>query len=137
MNTITNTRTRGITGCVIDSAKLAKLIASQLIENGARPEVTTDIYPEDCILVLSDSGAEFALINTEGVGTYSDGIQSLTAWYTRGVYGTVLYSISLPFRAVEALDTDHETVDLADHIRTFGARLDSNHQGWVNWYNYN
>jgi hypothetical protein len=136
MTTLTDSpRTRGIFACKLDDRKLADLIADARIEAGEKIVEPKDIYPEPSVLALNAQGSEFALINSEGVGSWSsDGY--LLAHYTLGQYGGIIESVKVPFTQLEDLDTEHDQVDLADFIRTFGARLDNNHQIWVNWYNY-
>lgn len=135
MKTLTDSpRTRGVMACKLDDRKLADLIADARIEAGEPIIEPKDINPEPAVLALNAEGDAFALINSEGVGGFqSDGC--LRAYYTIGRYGAMIHSVRVPVEAIEDIDTDHDQVDLADFIRTFGARLDNNHQIWVNWYN--
>lgn len=133
MNTIESTRIRGVMACELDDRLLAEVIADARIEAGEKIIDPKDIYPEHSALALDSEGKEFALINDEGVGGY--GIDEVLAYYTIGEHGMYIYSVKVPVMALEDIDTEHKKVDLADFIRTFGGRLDNNHQAWVNWYN--
>ena len=136
MTTITESpRVRGIMACKLDDRNLADLIADARIEAGETIIDPSSIDPEPAVLALNASGDEFALINSEGVGSWSDD-GYLLVHYTIGHYGMVIHSVKVPLSQIEDLDTEHDQVDLADFIRTFGARLDNNHQIWVNWYNH-
>ena len=56
---------------------------------------------------------------------------TIEVWFSIGEYG-YLRSIDLPVHDVIALSTSTPH-DLADFIRTFGDRLDTNHSLWYNW----
>src|SRR5699024_11254265 len=79
------------------------------------------------LVAVSDNKA--AVLNSEGVGTKeTDG--------TVGVFietGLQVDRVDIPVDRIVAAMTC-ETVDLADAIRVFGARLDSNHHQWFTAY---
>lgn len=70
-----------------------------------------------------------AVVNLEGVGCIE----------TNGTIGVYICSVlerirvNIPTATILAAITDR-TIDLADGIRTFGARLDSNHHQWYSRY---
>lgn len=125
-------RITGIDACHLDPRRLAEVIADALVEQGHTSVNPAEIEPLDSVLLLSQSGDKFALINDEGVGGYEhDGV--ISAWYCfKGGYSYA--SIDVPALDLEAIDEHHEKVDLADFIRVFGDRLDTNHDLWAQWY---
>lgn len=128
-------RITGIEACQLDSRRLAEVIADSLVEQGHTSVTPADIKPYDSVLLLSQSGDKFALINDEGVGGYEhDGV--VTAYYTYK-NGYVIEATDVPVLELESLDEHHDKVDLADFIRVFGARLDGNHETWAEWYRNN
>ena len=125
-------RITGINACQLDRTKLAELIADALVEQGRTSVNPADIIPYDSVLLLSQGGDKFALVNDEGVGGYEhDGV--VTAYYTHK-NGYIIEAIDIPVLELEGIDDHHEIVDLAEFIRVFGGRLDSNHELWANWY---
>jgi hypothetical protein len=125
-------RVTGINACQLDLARLAEVIADALVEQGQTSINPADIEPYDSVLLLSQGGDKFALINDEGVGGYEhDGV--ITAWFSRK-NSYLIESVDVPVLALESIDEHHDKVDLADFIRVFGDRLDSNHSIWANWY---
>jgi hypothetical protein len=111
------TRRRGTTVEVLDYEKLT----AACIEHGLRPLSFTG----NALLRRLDGGAA-VVVSYEGV---------VSTKITMGkVYlDTQNYDWEcLPIEAVEACRTG-ESIDLADHIRTFGSRLDVNHLLLVEW----
>lgn len=90
-----------------------------LVEHGPLPQMT-----------FTADGDLVAVVNGEGVGAVSTDGTAVDVWFDiGGMWGT------LPIRlSVIAEATERETIDLADGIRHFGARLDSNHYGWRDRY---
>lgn len=72
---------------------------------------------------LAVSAGKVYVICTEGVGWEVTSDRPLFVDSMAGGY-------ELPLAAVMAAASLGKTVDLADHIRTFGSRLDSNHYQW-------
>jgi hypothetical protein len=73
-----------------------------------QPIAQKDKYGLETALAVRESDGANFLVNFEGVG------------------------YSIPGTEAVKLDAIGEPVDLADWIRTFGARLDSNHWHWYN-----
>lgn len=69
----------------------------------------------------------WALICTEGVGWVADGYNLINIRFAHGFTGEA--RLPIYEGAVEGMLTG-ETVELADHIRTFGDRLESNFWLW-------
>jgi hypothetical protein len=67
------------------------------------------------------------VICSEGVGWEVTDDRPLTVQ----TYAGTTYELSLFDVQWRAAADDASDVDLADHIRTFGSRLDANHYGWV------
>ena len=79
------------------------------------------------------NGKEY-VICSEGVGWEVSSEKPLIVDVTvesKDEKGTFFYweTVTIPVEKVRELVTG-ETVDLADHIRTFGSRLDTNHYIW-------
>lgn len=77
------------------------------------------------MLLTVDLG-DAAIVNNEGVGAVADEHGIIDVWFT---YGLELIKIALPLSTIVTAFTGEE-IDLADGIRTFGARLDANHYRW-------
>lgn len=95
-------RTRGINVTPINAAALATATV---------PEQVAELLTDFGVLALATgtNGTEY-LVCQEGVG-----------WVARDAFASWLPPVA----------ADFGTVDLADFIRTFGARLDCNHADWV------
>jgi hypothetical protein len=116
-------RPRGAVGILLDN---------EILLAGIRAAYPEDI-PEDAIdrvdgpQLLLKTGQGWAVIGTEGVGYYeSEG--TIAIYYAVSPLG-MFTTYDTPIAAVLAARTA-ETIDLADHIRVFGSRLDSNHGLW-------
>jgi len=83
---------------------------SEVRERGCtvQPVAQKDKYGLETALAMRESDGAYFLVNYEGVGYQIDGNEKVK------------------------LDEIGEPVDLADWIRTFGDRLDSNHWHWFN-----
>jgi hypothetical protein len=111
------TRRRGIEVEMLDYEKLQ---AACKAEGIAPPG-----YGTNGILRRLDGGAA-VIVSSEGVGSTKILIGRIfldTEWHEWQ---------SLPLDVAEAC-RNGETRDLADLIRTFGSRLESNHYAWVQW----
>tara|TARA_R110001606_G_C14898706_1_gene593691 strand:+ start:67 stop:492 length:426 start_codon:yes stop_codon:yes gene_type:complete len=138
MATRTDLRPRGVEGYTVARDELRALIVSALDKaqtSSIKSEVDPEsFHPEECIIIANTQGAP-ALVNTEGVGGFANLTKgskaTIEVWFSIGEYG-YLRSIDLPVHDVIALSTSTPH-DLADFIRTFGDRLDTNHSLWYNW----
>ena len=126
------TRKRGAITKVLDPEVLVKLGQKVLTEKYGQEEVEAmNIGPGPTPqMIFTVASKTAAVVNGEGVG------------HLETENGKIAVELSTPFSwfPVE-LDlgdlgeavTDQE-IDLADGIRTFGARLDSNHHQWFSRY---
>lgn len=89
--------------------------AAALVEDGPLPQMT-----------FTADGDRVAVVNGEGVGSVSTDGSTVDVWFT---VGAMWDTLPIPLSAI-AEATDTETIDLADGIRNFGARLDGNHHEW-------
>src|SRR5699024_1817449 len=129
----TNGRPRGAIAHRLDSVKLVEAAREVLRVSRSKYspdhiEAILESHNADHVLVaVSDNKA--AVLHSEGVGTKeTDG--------TVGVFietGLQVDRVDIPVDRIVAAMTC-ETVDLADAIRVFGARLDSNHLQWFTAY---
>ena len=123
-----NNRPRGAIGYPLDSAVLARKLREVI-----NPDTPLDNWHAlKAVLVYGDEKS-WAVVNTEGVGSYAEDYDgSADVWHTYA-HGR-MYCEKLAFTDVhEALDVNAAPVDLADFIRSFGDRLDSNHSLWFNF----
>ena len=126
-------RPRGAVGYPLDSAKLTQVILSHY-DMGKWHTVR----PLESVLVYG-TDKRWAIVNTEGVGREAEDYDAMSfVDFTLARPGNSDNSqfissdgIELTFNEVEQCRVpDAEVVDLADFIRTFGARLDNNHYLW-------
>ena len=126
MPNATSTRRRGATATVLDREML--LVAAREQFPSQYPDFAEEAGglthgPGHQMLLETADG--LAVVNSEGVGNGTvDGTISL-----HFSYGFTWTPVTLTVEQVEAAKTS-ETIDLADGIRTFGDRLDSNHFLW-------
>ena len=85
-----------------------------------------DVKPEQMVVVNGEKG--LATVITEGVGWFADANGGIPINFYSGNYGSGGY-VDV---TVEELRTviSNETIDLADHIRVFGDRLETNLYVW-------
>lgn len=86
-----------------------------LVDHGPLPQMT-----------FTADGDLVAVVNGEGVGGIGTDGATVDVWFS---VGGMWDTLPIPLSAI-AEATGRETIDLADGIRHFGARLDSNHCGW-------
>jgi len=129
---ITNTRQRGAIATVLDPETLLHAGRAAL----------ADQYPdydparlEKCLapqMLLPVDRGEAAVVNTEGVGGISREDGTVNVWFGYRL-GFERFPISISLEALAAAVTE-EHIDIADGIRVFGARLDTNHALWFRRY---
>ena len=123
-----NDRPRGAMGYPLDSEKL-KLKLREAIN----PDTPIDQWHALTAVLVYGDDKSWAVVNTEGVGSYADDYDGgADVWFSYA-HGR-LDCEKLSFTDVQdALTVNAAPVDLADFIRTFGARLDNNHALWFNF----
>jgi len=88
------------------------------------------VKPLESGLVYGD-GKAWALVNTEGVGSYAEDYNhTVEAWYS--FYGGEYQATELEFTDVDSAVTG-QTEDLSEFIRTFGDRLENNFDSWYSF----
>jgi hypothetical protein len=129
-------RSKGLLVHRLDSEKLLELGLNILrlqygdLDQTASVEPLVLVKTKDQSVWSVDPQPRLAVICGEGVGWQEDEKNGLvTFWVDFGHYGSHALAVKVHPRVIEACVTD-ETVDLADFIRTFGARLDSNFYTW-------
>jgi len=128
-----NDRQRGAFGYPLDSDKLAQAILDKYDMgewHTVRPMTSVLVYGKD---------KRWAIVNAEGVGVEAEDYDSESVVYfllsrpgnKEGSSVGTGDAIELTWNEVEQCRVpDAEVVDLADFIRTFGARLERNHYLW-------
>lgn len=119
-------RTRGTIVHVIDVEKATEFIKNRF----EAPDL--DITAERMAIVNGEKG--LATVITEGVGWYADaqGGIPINYWGKNGNNGY----IDITADELRTLISD-ETIDLADHVRVFGDRLETNLEIWQGYaYGY-
>lgn len=126
-----NTRPTGALTTVLDPEALLVAAREQLRVQypGSDPAVLRN-GPLPQMLFTVDHG-EAAVVNGEGVGAVADEHDIVDVWFSYG-YEWIKIALTLPTIA-DAFTGDE--IDLADGIRTFGARLDANHYRWYARHN--
>lgn len=126
------TRKRGAIATVLNPEVLVKLGRKVLVDQYGPEEVESmQLGPGPTPqMMLTVDHKTAAIVNSEGVG------------HIEGENGKIAVELSTPFSffpvEIDLGDlgeaaTDQE-IDLADGIRTFGSRLDSNHHQWFSRY---
>ena len=127
----TTTRPTGAIAQVLDHEALAlaarPYFAAQY--DGRNPQHLTSAHRQ--MLIAVDRGLP-AVVNHEGVGATQDEDGNVSVWLCSGMD---LLPVSIPLDVIGATITG-ELIDLADGIRTFGARLDVNHAEWCRRYDH-
>ena len=125
-------RITGIMAKRLDQDKLADVIADALVSEGKPSVDRAKIEPMDAVVVWSQASLAIAVINDEGVGGFEEE-DLVRVWFTYGEMGLYIMDVLVPVNDILEAREMSEEVDLADFIRTFGARLDSNHELWARW----
>lgn len=129
----TTTRPQGAIATTLDPESLLKAGRAKYAEQC--PEADASLLtnaPLPQMLIPVNRG-EVAIVNGEGVGNIADENGNIEVWFAKGFQYVPL---ELSLEEVAGTVTD-EKIDLADGIRTFGARLDSNHYTWFRKYDTN
>lgn len=125
MTTSTSTRPRGASAVVLDPETL---LAAARAKFGANIDHLGH-GPQPQMLIPVNRG-EAAVVNGEGVGEIADETDEIEVYFA---YGFQLTTVKLTLEEIAQADSG-ERIDLADGIRTFGARLSSNHHIWFRKY---
>jgi hypothetical protein len=125
-------RTQGYIGQIVDGKKLAN-IANEIYDlqySGGAAGCTVDNL---LLIVLEEKNVfgdpKYALICTEGVGWEQDTYGCLEVPTNIGPMGLWNGRVFISVETVKECLTEEE-VDIADYIRVFGHRLDSNCSLW-------
>ena len=111
---------------VVDRSKLDAVIRDRVVNvHGGTEEDAMRYGAGSAVLVKTDKGV--AYICTEGVGWWADEDGTIEVEFHSGMH--IGYT-AIPLEDVVACVSD-QTVELADFIRTFGDRLDSNFWLWA------
>lgn len=81
-------------------------------------------------MMFTVNHGEIAVVNVEGVGHIADENEKVNIYFTQ--YMSYI-EVEIDLSELGGAVTDKE-IDLADGIRTFGSRLDSNHYRWFHRY---
>ena len=88
--------------------------------------------PTPHMLIAVDRGVG-AVINREGVGDrFNHETETVDVYFSNGYS---VFPLALTLDEIGYAATD-ELIDLAEGIRSFGARLDSNHHTWYSAYDH-
>lgn len=128
-----NTRPTGAIAKKIDADALLAVGRAALVAKhpDADPSHLTH-GPQPQMMLAVDRG-NAAIVNGEGVGAIANENGIIEAYFC---YGMTWTPLELELEKVSGTVTDEE-IDLAEGIRTFGSRLDSNHHQWFTRYDKN
>jgi hypothetical protein len=114
-------RTLGTIVHTLDENATLALIRNKL----GKPDA--DIYPENTVVVNGEKG--LATVIPEGVGWFADKNGGIPInFYTKNGYGSGGY-VDVTEDELRGV-ISNETIDLAEHIRAFGDRLETNFYIW-------
>lgn len=116
-----SSRKRGAIASVLDMDVLVRHANEQIADD----ESTLKFHTENGTRMLLETEVGPAVLDSEGVGYERDG-NTITV---NLCYGITMTPVDLPLAVIEKAKTD-QRIDIADGIRTFGDRLDANHQTW-------
>jgi hypothetical protein len=123
------TRPTGAVAAVLDAATLLTAARAVADADPTLADLPLSDGPTPQMLIAVDRGVP-AIVNHEGVGGVL-GEDGAVPVYFRS--GTRWEPIAIPLGAINEAITE-KRVDLAEGVRTFGARLDSNHRRWFDRY---
>lgn len=120
------TRPTGALAQVIDPTRLLELgRTAYLTQHPDAAPAALSHGPIPQMLLAIDENTLHAVVNSEGVGAIIDN-DTIDVFFTADM---TRLPLAIPFDEIRTALTD-ETIDIADGIRTFGARLDNNHALW-------
>jgi hypothetical protein len=120
-------RPKGALAYPLNSAELASIIEDDLRKQGYELNGTIEVYPS---ALVYGSDTNWAVVNSEGVGSLAvDYDATVTVHFSIGAYDMLIREHEFRFHEIEGAMLNNN-VDLADFIRVFGDRLDSNHSLW-------
>ena len=129
-------RKKGYTGQVVSGEKLA-VLAKQIYAIQYTPEsIDSEITVTDLLLIeleKKDSWGDsrYAIVCDEGVGWEQQDRYLINIPTNVGHVGLYNGSVELSVDVIKSC-LSGETADIADFVRTFGARLDNNVWTWQN-----
>lgn len=131
-------RTTGYMGQVLNDVELTSIVQAVLLATYGDIDVS-QVMPMPLLMVeLADKDGwgdpKVAFINTEGVGAISDDYNLVDVYYYSNAYGNMCV-IQVGRKRLASIATEGEQ-DLAEWVRTFGARLDSNVSNWQHKMKY-
>lgn len=126
-----NTRPRGARTTILDNKVLAAAGRKAYQAAYNEPCDTLEVGYSQNMLFAVDRGIG-AVVNDEGVGAEFTDEDTVNVYYRLGIS---IFPLAIPVDDINNAVTD-ERVDLADGIRTFGARLDANHATWFRRYDH-
>ena len=125
-------RTKGYTGQVLNEVELTKRVRTVLTATYGDIDVSQAEAMPLLMIGLADKDGwgdgKVAFVNTEGVGEIADDYNLVDVWYFTSGWGQ-LNTIKVGRKLLVDMATEGEE-DLAEWVRTFGARLDSNVRIW-------
>ena len=117
------TRITGARALVLDNDALIALARKSLERDGIPTEGMTHGPAPQMIFTVAEGTA---IVNNEGVGAIAEG-DTIAVYFSDNFQW---FPVDLKVADVIETAGTSETIDLADGIRTFGARLDANHANW-------
>ena len=122
-------RKRGALAAQLDSERLLELGRDAVAAQYPTADLSTlrvEYEPQMLVTIPDPELAKSAVVNREGVGHIQQ--EDTVAVYFSD--GFTAFPIDLPIKEVRACWDLETTIDLADGIRAFGARLEANFHTW-------
>ena len=128
-------RPRGVTLRLLDTSAVLALAAAEADRRSPGEADVTVRLSDDPYAVAEHDGKTY-VICVEGVGweVKEDAPLVLPVYVAKAGHIAILpsFDVEMPLVEVQALAAVGEEVDLADHVRRFGHRLESNMTMWWN-----
>jgi hypothetical protein len=122
---MSNNRKRGALAYPLNRVRLAKALRDTI-----NPMAEAEKFePMESALIFGED-KKWAIVNTEGVGGFADDYDEEARVYFTYDDGFMIDSEKLPWEVVNDCLDDVPAIDLADFIRVFGSRLETNHHIW-------
>lgn len=126
-------RQRGVTVRVLNLSTYeaeALRTANDNLPEGDEPHTKAEVAQAPMALATAPDGTEY-LLGVEGVGwPVTDEDNEFDVFLSKETSFSMFPSMVLSLSREQLHDALGDEVDLADHVRTFGARLDDNHAMW-------